>query len=163
MRGNLFVTPPINWQLREWKLVILPDGSQSFAMATVKKNPIPELYGPRETEDDLDNLRESFKASFVDTADSESGTYLEQLTIFDRGLLDGSLENKDALSASVGMSPAERFDDFQSDAQGSEDDPLVRAQRGDMQARIDAKLASLAECEITMRISEPECSIFKSR
>ena len=149
LRGNLFVTPPFLWQLREWRLTVMPDGRQSFTMATVKNNPIAELYGPKEPVDDLGTLQDKFKSVFVDNAESYAGTYLEQLTVFDRGLIDGSRNRKDELSAVLAMSVDNGFNDFQSESSGTRDEPLDQAKQGDIQQRIAAKLAPLAGCKIT--------------
>lgn len=154
LRGSLFVEPsPIVWQFREWRLAVMPDGSLAFAMATVKNNPIAELYGPTGTGDRLGGLKHKFQLALVDTADGDKGTYLEQLTAFDCGLIDGSRKRMDELSAVLAMAVAPGFNDFQSDAYPpGNDEPLLRAPKGgDLQQRIAAKLAPLAGCKITAK------------
>ncbi len=152
LRGSLFVEPnPIVWQFREWRLAVMPDGSLAFVMATVKNNPIAELYGPTQTGDRLGGLRDKFKLALVDTADGKHGTYLKQLTAFDRGLIDGSRTRRDELSAGLAMLVAPGFNDFQSDAFPAEnDEPLRHARKGgDIEQQIAAKLGPPTPCKIT--------------
>ena len=159
VRGNLFVTPPLEWNLREWRLAPSSAGGVDFSHVTIKENPIPELYGPKTT-DNLDPFRDAFKTAFVDAnADSpDLGTFVQQLTSLDRALMNGEPfkgrpPRKDELSASVGMAVPFQFNDFQSvSGPSSEDVPLPRAELGDLGQRIEAKLKDLKladACKIT--------------
>ena len=160
VRGNLFVTPPVVWQLREWRVVTSPDARAAFTPVTVKNNPIAELYGPKKASDVFDGLKDPFKAIFIDKNEAgqeQLGTLLEQLTVFDRAMaanqpVDGAPARKEEVSARVGMLVHNRFNDFQSVSHDDRDDPAGFASQTDMAQRINAKLKELKladQCQIT--------------
>jgi hypothetical protein len=155
VRGNLFVTPPLQWELREWRLVVSQNAGVAFTPFPVNANPIPALYGARKASDPFDALKDPFKTMFVDKAESgqeQLGTLLEQLTAVDRKLIKGEADGprKDELSASVGMEVPRRFDDFQSVSFPEDvDKPATFAGQSDIGARIGAKLKAVEACKIT--------------
>ena len=157
VRGNLFVnnppSPPFIWQLREWRTIPTASGVD-FTPVTVKTNPIPDLYGPKQGSDPLGALKDAFQAAFVDSNEENAKalpTLQEQLLDFDQKLADGTTKApRTALSASLGMRVNKRFDAFQSNS-SSKDDPALIAAGGNLPARIAAKLTggAAAACKVT--------------
>jgi hypothetical protein len=159
VRGNLFVTPPVSWQLREWQLVTTQNAGASFNAVTVKNNPVPELYTAQRP-DVFDPFRSPFKALLVD-ANQEPGqkpdnTLVQQLTAHDRRLVknetvDGEPPRREELSSRVGMNVPNRFNDFQSvsGVPGDSPDDLKNLVEGNLRDRIGQKLTDVEACKIT--------------
>ncbi|RXT29845.1 hypothetical protein B5P46_01915 [Rhizobium leguminosarum] len=132
LRGNLFVED--KWQLREWKL--LPTAPAQFVMATVKSNPLAELYADDGKEvAEVDALRALFHSQFA----SANGILAELLEP-ELGFLPNAMKNDPRLNPKdkafdqllyektivnrVGSRLTDdRFNEFQSDSQGNLDIP----------------------------------------
>ena len=148
VRGNLFVNAPGNppeWQLREW--IVINSGAPtpaSFTPVTVKENPLAEFYsdtiGPETSDVALETSeRTEFQTQFKNTflkrliepdvlrqflTDGQAG-YVAELdpksATFDLGKYKIDILNR------IGARFDNRFNEFQSVAQGNEDDPKTIA------------------------------------
>ena len=143
VRANMFVTPPVIWQLREWHTALNQNGSVEFQPATVKVNAEPTLYGESIAGEDpkATALRTSFQNDFI-------AKFLPALLSVDEaGVASGHSISVDDFFFSFGVPIDEKYDSFQSTANGAaathtEDDPLKIAQSGDLLARISTAMSA---------------------
>ncbi len=132
LRGNLFIED--KWQLREWKLLSTDPGR--FVMEPVKSNPLAELYvDAGKKADGLDPLRAEFHAAFVAHKGILEGLLEPELVFIPKAMMtdprlnphspafDRSHYEKVVVNR-VGLpTPDGRFNEFQSDSQGTLDVP----------------------------------------
>ena len=143
VRGNLFINAPgkFKWQLREW--IVINSGAPtpaSFTPVTVKENPLPEFYsdttGPNTLDVPLEitertEFQTQFKSTFLKRL-VEPDVLRQFLTNGQPGYVseldpkstsfDPSKYKIDILNR-FGARFDNRFNEFQSVSQGSEDDP----------------------------------------
>ncbi|AND87810.1 hypothetical protein [Bradyrhizobium diazoefficiens] len=140
VRANLFVNQPkFLWQLREWHLRPNADGTLNFVPDTVKANALPSLYGQAIAGEDprLAALRQQFSNELI-------ATYVDAIADTDeQALSKGSKATLDTLLFKMGVPISDKYNTFESTASGSDDDPLVNAQKGGgLLPRIKPKLDS---------------------
>lgn len=125
VRTNHFINF-VKWQLREYRTGF--EGNTAiFAIDTVKDNPLAELYASAGANPELEA---EFLQEFESAIDRLMGPELAGLSE-PEDIIDGIRLHTDG-----------KFDEFQSDAQGIADDPVVTA-GGDMRLMIEARLAAL--------------------
>jgi hypothetical protein len=152
LRGNVFLED--KWQLREWKLMPIADGQ--FVMATVKSNPLAELYMDAGKEiGEIDSLRTMFHSEFAKNDGIIAELLEPELKFLPEAMKkDPRLNPKDAtfdLSLYVrtvvnrvgSRLTDDRFNEFQSDSQGTLDVP-ENTLGPSFKGEIDAALQSLA-------------------
>ena len=144
VRGNLFVQLP--WQLREWRIGQSADGSPVFTPVTVKTNPFPPFYGMNEAGEDakIKALRTQFKAAFA-------GTRVPELVTVDQGGIVGAPEAPIDLFFQLGAAFPNRFNTFESQSQGTKDDPNIIA-TPDLKTNVTQRLNQIgvgSACELT--------------
>ena len=129
-------------------MAIGADSAPSFAVDTVKDNSFPPLYGVAGTGEDpgLPDLRTAFTNEFV-------AVYTEQMTSLDRTPASGG-QGKDGneLLLDLGAAFENRFNGFQSVAQGNEDNPATIAVGTTLPDRITGRLDELGlsdSCQLT--------------
>ena len=147
VRGNIFINAPGNfkWQLREW--IVINSGAPtpaSFTPVTVKENPLAEFYSDTTGPNTLDVPLETTERSEFQT--QFKNTFLKRLVEPDvlRQFLkegqSGYVPELDPKSTSFAPSKYKidilnrfgarfdnRFNEFQSVSQGTEDDPKTIA------------------------------------
>ena len=144
VRGNLFVQLP--WQLREWRISQSADGAPTFTPVTVKTNPFPPFYGVNTAGEDAEikALRTQFKAAFA-------GTRVPELVTVDQGGIVGTPEAPIDLFFQLGAAFPNRFNAFESQSQGTKDDPNTIA-TSDLKTKITQRLNQIgvaSACELT--------------
>jgi hypothetical protein len=140
VRGNLFVGGPneSKWQLREWRVVPFGEAAgATFLPVTVKSNPLTELYGD-DSNEALDPAKQeveraAFQSEFLDK-------YVNQLIEPDLNETMNVDEHIEFVINTFGAKIDDRFNEFQSDSQGSDDDPQSTA--AGIRPGITAKLDS---------------------
>jgi hypothetical protein len=163
VRANLFVNQPkFLWQLREWHLRPNTDGTLSFIPDTVKANALPSLYGQAVVGEDprIAALRQQFANEFI-------ATYVDAIADTDEQTLSkGGKVTFDVLLSKMGVPIGDKYNTFESTATGSDDDPLVNAQKGGaLLPRIKPKLdsaklsqgCSLTSEQILNRVGAQSC------
>ncbi len=102
-----------SWQLREFKTAV-SDGDAIFNLVTVKSNPLAELYGVSSGSDENELILFSeFKVDF-------NTEYINQLLSPE---INGVNSNLTALINTISLNSENKYNEFQSTAQGSSDDP----------------------------------------
>ncbi|MER9026097.1 hypothetical protein NKI01_26700 [Mesorhizobium sp. M0815] len=154
LRGNVFLED--KWQLREWKL--LPTAAGQFVMATVKTNPLAELYTDAGKEvGDIDQLRALFHAEFV-KSDGIIAELLEpELKFLPKEMkkdprlnpmdstFDQLLYEKVIVNRVGSRITDDRFNEFQSDSQDTLDIPEEKLKLAPtFKGEIDTALQGLA-------------------
>ena len=132
VRANLFKQSP--WQLREWRISLAVDGAPVFTPVTVKTNPFPGLYAAPAAGENagIAALRPPFQAEFV-------GTRLGELVAVDQGGIVSNPEQAADLFFQLGAAFPNRFNGFESTAQGNSQDPEAIAV-ADLKTKITQRL-----------------------
>lgn len=115
VRVNNFISPG-NWQLREFKTA-LSNENAIFDLVTVKSNPLTELYSAFSGSDENAlNLSSEFKADF-------NIEYINQLL---NPEIIGVNDNVIALINTISLNSENKYNEFQSTAQGNTDNPASK-------------------------------------
>lgn len=107
------------WQLREFK-TSLNSGLAAFDMVTVKANPLAELYGENTASLPSPNDDSTVSALFSNFKNDFTSEYLSQLI---NPELAGVESNATVLINTIGFDPDNKYNEFQSTASGTVDDP----------------------------------------
>lgn len=131
VRTNMFMTQP--WQLREWRTSFNTGGQPEFAPDTDKDNPLAQLYNAGSSNPNP-ALFATEQAQFQ--ADFNSGNIFNLLNFE----LNGSGINACPEVNAVGAGFSDRYNEFQSDSQGNQDNPNSTASTA-FRTSIDAVLS----------------------
>ena len=135
VRTNHFINF-FNWQLREFRTVSGANRNIEFEMDTVKVNPLTELYRSEVAVrdklalgDDAAGLLRDFRSDFLNE-------YIDQLL---QPELSGKRLANDIING-IGLHPDNRYNEFQSDAQGNSDVPRFDPNETEFINQVTAKL-----------------------
>jgi hypothetical protein len=134
IRGNIFLGLP--WQLREWRV---EESSEvlSFAMYTVKSNPLAEFYGDAPaagTNPDAKTKRwRGFNDDFI-------GTHVRELLTPE---LEGKAANAVELTANLGLNSADPVNEFQSTSNDTDEPSEIALGNSNLRQSIATKLGQL--------------------
>ena len=126
VRSNMFMQQP--WQLREWRTSFNVSGQPVFTPDTDKDNPLAQLYN----EGSFNPNPGLFASEQLAFRNDFLAVRFENLTLAEREAFEAGTPNPTGcnLVNSIGAEFLNRFNEFQSDSQGLQDDPTNLASNG---------------------------------